>query len=65
MMWIHQRPYDGEPWPQAHLHIHAAPIWRDRRVERFVAAGELGSEVYFNPVAPPEAAADLRVALGR
>ena len=63
MMWIHQRPYDGDPWPQAHLHIHVTPIWRAPGVPRFVAAAELGSDVFFNPVAPPEAAAALRLVL--
>jgi UDPglucose--hexose-1-phosphate uridylyltransferase len=65
MMWIHQRPYYGDPWPQAHLHIHVAPIWRAPGVARFVAAAELGSEVFFNPVEPAEAAANLRSALER
>jgi UDPglucose--hexose-1-phosphate uridylyltransferase len=65
MMWIHQRPFDGEVWPQAHLHMHVAPIWRAAGTERFVAAAELGSEVFFNPVEPPEAAAALRLALDR
>ncbi|HVT75755.1 MAG TPA: hypothetical protein VHD87_01910 [Acidimicrobiales bacterium] len=65
MMWIHQRPYDGDAWPQAHLHLHVAPIWRSRGVERFVAAAELGSEVFFNPIPPPEAAASLRLVLQR
>jgi galactose-1-phosphate uridylyltransferase len=31
-------------------------------VARYVAAGELGSGVYFNPVAPEEAARALREA---
>jgi UDPglucose--hexose-1-phosphate uridylyltransferase len=65
MLWMHQRPFDGEVWPQAHVHIHVAPIWRSRGVERYVAAAELGSEVFFNPVAPYEAAANLRTALGQ
>ena len=34
--------------------------WRARGVARFVAAGELGSGVFFNPVAPEEAARALR-----
>jgi UDPglucose--hexose-1-phosphate uridylyltransferase len=63
MMWIHQRPSDGRDWPTAHVHIHVAPLWRERDVERFVAAAELGSDVFFNPVAPAEAAANLRNAL--
>jgi UDPglucose--hexose-1-phosphate uridylyltransferase len=63
MMWIHQRPYDGGDWPRAHVHIHITPLWRDAGVQRFVAAAELGSDVFFNPVSPFEAAASLRFAL--
>jgi UDPglucose--hexose-1-phosphate uridylyltransferase len=36
--------------------------WRAPGVPRFVAAGELGSGVYFNPVAPEAAAQSLREA---
>lgn len=64
MMWMHQRPVDGGEWPQAHLHVHVAPIYRAPKVQRFVAAGELGSGVFFNPVVPEEAAAQLREAEG-
>lgn len=63
MLWIHQRPSDGGDWPTAHVHVHITPIWRATGVQRFVAAAELGSEVFFNPVAPSDAAADLRAAL--
>lgn len=61
MLWIHQLPADGD----AHLHLHLAPPWRSPGVPRYVAAGELGSGVYFNPVAPEDAAAALRAAGGR
>lgn len=64
MLWIHQRPFDGGEWPSAWLHAHIAPIFRGPGTPRFVAAGELGSEVYFNPVDPERAAADLRDATG-
>lgn len=60
MMWLHQRPFDGRDWPQAHLHIHVAPVWRGFGLVRFVAAGELGSGIMFNPVPPPHAALQLR-----
>lgn len=63
MLWIHQRPTDGGDWPGAHLHLHITPIWRATGVQRFVAAAELGSDVFFNPVEPSDAAADLRAAL--
>jgi UDPglucose--hexose-1-phosphate uridylyltransferase len=60
MLWIHQRPTDGEPWPTAHVHVHLAPLLRAPETPRFVAAGELGSGVLFNPVDPRDAAAALR-----
>ncbi len=60
MLWIHQQPTDGGSWPLAHLHVHVAPLLRAPGTPRFVAAGELGSGVYFNPVDPREAAAALR-----
>jgi UDPglucose--hexose-1-phosphate uridylyltransferase len=60
MLWIHQRPTDGGEWPSAHVHMHLAPLLRAAGTPRYVAAGELGSGVYFNPVRPEDAAAQLR-----
>jgi UDPglucose--hexose-1-phosphate uridylyltransferase len=60
MLWIHQRPFDGREWPHARLHVEIVSPWRAAGVTRFVAAGELGSGVYFNPVPPEEAAQALR-----
>jgi len=60
MLWFHQRPTDGGDWPSAHVHAHVAPVLRKPRTMRYVAAGELGSGVYFNPVHPDEAAERLR-----
>lgn len=60
MLWCHQRPTDGGIWPTAHLHFHVAPTLRDKGVARYVASGELGSGVMFNPVDPKEAADRLR-----
>jgi UDPglucose--hexose-1-phosphate uridylyltransferase len=60
MMWIHQRPFDNRIWPDARVHIHIAPLLRSPGTARFVAAGELGSGVLFNPVEPAVAAAELR-----
>ncbi|MCU0309959.1 MAG: hypothetical protein MUE36_03340 [Acidimicrobiales bacterium] len=60
MLWFHQRPFDGDDWAQAWLHAHIAPILRAPGTPRYVAAGELGSQVWFNPVEPSRAAADLR-----
>lgn len=63
MLWIHQRPFDGNAWPLARLHVEIVSPWRGPGVPRYIAAGELGSGVYFNPVAPEEAAQALRDAL--
>ena len=60
MLWIHQRPFDGGDWPTARLHVEIVSPWRAPGVPRFVAAGELGSGVYFNPVSPEAAAQALR-----
>jgi UDPglucose--hexose-1-phosphate uridylyltransferase len=60
MLWIHQRPTDGTAWPDTRAHVHIAPAWRAPGTLRFVAAGELGSGVYFNPVVPEAAADALR-----
>ncbi|MGH9226818.1 MAG: galactose-1-phosphate uridylyltransferase [Acidimicrobiales bacterium] len=59
-LWIHQRPTDGQPWPNAHLHVEICPLYRAPGTPRFVASGELGSGIFFNPVAPDEAARRLR-----
>lgn len=50
MLWIH---------PGVHLHIHLVTQLRAPRVRRYVAAGELGSGVMFNPVSPETAVAQL------
>ncbi len=63
MLWIHQRPFDGRDWPGARLHVEIVSPWRATGVTRYIAAGEIGSGVYFNPVAPEMAAEALRDAL--
>jgi UDPglucose--hexose-1-phosphate uridylyltransferase len=60
MLWVHQRPFDGGDWPSARLHVEIVSPWRAPNVPRYVAAGELGSGVYFNPVVPEDAARALR-----
>jgi UDPglucose--hexose-1-phosphate uridylyltransferase len=63
MLWVHQRPFEDGDWPQARLHVEIVSTWRAAGVPRFVAAGELGSGVFFNPVPPEEAARALRDAV--
>jgi UDPglucose--hexose-1-phosphate uridylyltransferase len=63
MLWIHQRPFDGNDWPGARVHVEIVTPWRAPGVLRYVAAGEVGSGVYFNPVDPEAAAQALRDAV--
>lgn len=65
MLWCHQRPAKGGPWPSAHVHFHIAPTHRAPGVARYVASGELGSGVMFNPVGPETAATRLRACVAR
>lgn len=62
LLWIHQRPATGQDWPAAHLHLHLAPTLRGHGMIRHLAAAELGAGVFFDPVDPPDAAAQLRAA---
>jgi UDPglucose--hexose-1-phosphate uridylyltransferase len=60
MLWFHQRPVDGRRWESAHVHVEIAVPERAPGIMRYVAAGELGSGLYVNPVEPEAAAAALR-----
>ena len=64
MLWIHQRPTDGGDWPGARVHLHIAPLHRARGVQRYVAGAEQGGGLFFNPVLPEDAAAQLRALPG-
>ena len=58
--WIHQRPTDGGAWPNAWMHVEIVGPARAPGVLRYVAAAEQGSGEYVNPVAPEDAAEQLR-----
>jgi UDPglucose--hexose-1-phosphate uridylyltransferase len=60
MLWVHQRPTDGGDWPLAHIHVEVAPLYRAPGTPRYVAAAELATGVWLNPVEPSEAARRLR-----
>ncbi|MFZ9042250.1 MAG: hypothetical protein ACO225_11285 [Ilumatobacteraceae bacterium] len=63
MMWLNQRPTGG---PLAELadpcwfNVEIVSPWRAGGVARFIAAAEIATEEYFNPVVPEELAAALR-----
>ncbi|MEY2444032.1 MAG: UDPglucose--hexose-phosphate uridylyltransferase, partial [Ilumatobacteraceae bacterium] len=60
MMWLNQRPTDGQEWPEAWFNIEVVSPWRSAGVSRFIAAAEVACDEYFNPVIPEELAAQLR-----
>jgi UDPglucose--hexose-1-phosphate uridylyltransferase len=51
MLWVH---------PGFHVHLHVVTTRRTADTLRYVAAGELGSGLMFNPVTPEDAASALR-----
>ena len=63
MLWINQRPTDGEPHPEAWLSIEIVSPWRAAGVQRFIAAAEVGGGEFFNPVIPEVLAEQMRTAL--
>ncbi|MFH8983931.1 galactose-1-phosphate uridylyltransferase [Streptomyces varsoviensis] len=61
-LWVHQHPTDGATWPRAHLYVEIVSVWRSPGVPRYIAAGELGSGIFFTPLEPEVAAERLREA---
>ncbi len=60
MMWLNQRPFDGNEWPQAWFNVEIVSPWRSAGVPRFIAAAEVACNEYFNPVIPEVLAEQLR-----
>ena len=60
MMWINQSPRDTEAWPDAWLNVEVVSPWRAPRLPRYIAAVEIATGEYFNPVDPADVAARLR-----
>lgn len=60
MMWLNQRPSTQDGFDDAWFNIEIVSPWRSAGVPRFIAAAEIASEEYFNPVVPEVLAARLR-----
>src|SRR5262245_11552938 len=60
MMWLNQRPSVSSGHDDAWFNIEIVSSWRDANVQRYIAAAEVASEEYFNPVVPEDVAARLR-----
>ncbi len=60
MMWLNQRPTVARGWDDAWFNIEIVSPWRSAGVQRFIAAAEVATGEYFNPVVPEELAGRLR-----
>ena len=60
MMWINQSPRNHDQYPNAWLNIEVVSPWRAAGVPRYIAAVEIATEEYFNPVDPADLATRLR-----
>jgi UDPglucose--hexose-1-phosphate uridylyltransferase len=61
MMWLNQRPtVPGGRHDDAWFNIEIVSPWRSAGVQRFIAAAEVASDEYFNPVIPEALAEQLR-----
>ena len=60
MMWLNQHPSVDSGHDDAWFNIEIVSPWRSAGVPRFIAAAEVASEEYFNPVVPEDLAARLR-----
>jgi UDPglucose--hexose-1-phosphate uridylyltransferase len=60
IMAVHQAPTDGEPHPEAHLHVEFYPAYRSRDRLKYLAGTEIGAGVFTVDTNPDDTAAELR-----
>lgn len=60
MMWLNQRPTVTDGYDEAWFNIEIVSPWRAAGVHRYIAAAEVASDEYFNPVIPDHLAEQLR-----
>jgi UDPglucose--hexose-1-phosphate uridylyltransferase len=70
MLWLNQRPagvhgLDARTVEQAWFNVEIVSPWRGPGVSRFIAAAEVASDEYFNPVVPEDLAERLRAVSSR
>ena len=63
MMWMNQAPRTASEWPDAWFNIEIVSPWRATQVPRYIAAVEVASGEYFNPVDPADVALSMRALL--
>jgi UDPglucose--hexose-1-phosphate uridylyltransferase len=60
MMWLNQRPTVIGGYDDAWFNVEIVSPWRSKGVQRFIAAAEVASDEFFNPLVPEDLAARLR-----
>lgn len=60
MLWVNQAPVSWSGGPPPWLRIEIVSPWRSAGLSRFIAAAEVATGEYFNPVEPSEVARRLR-----
>jgi UDPglucose--hexose-1-phosphate uridylyltransferase len=60
MMWLNQRPTVATGFDDAWFNIEIVSPWRSAGVQRFIAAAEVATGEFFNPVVPEDLAQRLR-----
>jgi UDPglucose--hexose-1-phosphate uridylyltransferase len=59
MLWINQRDFSSTTESTHWLHIEIVSPWRGKNLMRYIAAAEVGTGEYFNPMTPESLAAQL------
>jgi UDPglucose--hexose-1-phosphate uridylyltransferase len=60
IMVFHQAPTDGEPHPEAHLHVEFYPPYRMPNRLKFLAGSEIGAGVFTADTDPDRTAGELQ-----
>jgi UDPglucose--hexose-1-phosphate uridylyltransferase len=60
VMVVHQAPTDGEPHPEAHVHVELYPAYRMPGRLKYLAGSELGAGVFTADTVPEDTAGDLQ-----
>jgi UDPglucose--hexose-1-phosphate uridylyltransferase len=60
IMAFHQAPTDGEPHPEAHVHVEFYPAYRMPNRLKYLAGSESGAGVFTADTLPEDTAAQLR-----
>jgi UDPglucose--hexose-1-phosphate uridylyltransferase len=60
VMVFHQAPTDGQPHPEAHLHVEFYPAYRMRGRLKYLAGSELGAGVFTADTLPEEKVKELQ-----